>query len=86
MDQAFAIHALPHSGPAQELRRTLLEDPGADPALDVLPAPVLEDHGVDAGPVEEVGEQEAGRSGTHDPDLAALGHMDHYAVVPWWRV
>jgi len=46
-------------------------DPGPHPRLDVLPAAELEDHGLDARAVQQVGEREARRAGADDPDLGS---------------
>ena len=55
----------------EEVDDRLLEDAGADACLDVLAAPVLQDHRVDALAVQEVSERESGRACTDDPYLGA---------------
>jgi hypothetical protein len=65
--------------PAQEADDVVLEHPCPLPLLDVEPAPVFEDDGVDTGLGEEVAEHEAGRPGADDrhlrPDRARLSHQ-----------
>ena len=53
----------------QQVGRALLEHAGTDPVLDVVAAAALEDHGLDAGPLEQPAERQPGRAGADDPDL-----------------
>jgi hypothetical protein len=50
----------------------LLEDARADACLDVLAAPVFQDHRVDVRAVQEVPESESGRACADDPYLRAV--------------
>ena len=45
--EALAQHALARAGRDEEVDDRLLEDAGADACLDVLAAPVFQDHRVD---------------------------------------
>jgi hypothetical protein len=74
VEEALAVHALPHAGGVEQVRRPLLEDPGALALLDVLARLALEDHGLDALELEQPAEHEAGGPCSHDPDLGARGH------------
>ena len=47
----------------------LLEHPGAHARLHVVARARLEHDRLDALPVEQVGQQQPGRTGPHDPDL-----------------
>lgn len=49
----------------------LLEDAGPDPRQDVFAAPRLKDDRVDAGAVEQLSEEQTGRTRTDDGDLGA---------------
>ena len=62
---------LPGAGLHEEVDDRLLEDPCTDARLDVVAAPVLEDHRIDALELEEVAERESGRTGADDADLRA---------------
>ncbi len=69
--QALGVHALAHAGAFQQVHRRLLEDAGADAAEHVVGAALLDDHGGDAGSVQQRAQQEAGRAGADDGDLGA---------------
>jgi len=71
VDQAFAMQPLAHAGAVEHLDRALLEHAGADAAEDVLATAVFDDDGVDAGEVEQLPEQKAGRPRADDGDLYA---------------
>ena len=71
MDEALALQALARAGLDEEVDDRLLEDARADACLDVLAAPVFEDHRVDVLAVQEVSERESGRACADDPDLRA---------------
>jgi hypothetical protein len=47
VDDPFAVHPLAHARVAEKVDRPLLEDAGADPVLDVVATPVLEDDRLD---------------------------------------
>lgn len=65
------VHARPGPGGAQDVRRALLQDPGALALLDIGPVAALQHDGVDAGVVQQTGEEEAGRAGADDADGGA---------------
>ena len=65
--EALAQHALARAGRDEEVDDRLLEDAGADACLDVLAAPILQDHRVDALQVQEVSERESRWACTDDP-------------------
>ncbi len=69
VDDPFAIHPLADTGFAQQLDRPLLEHAGADPVLDVLATPVLEDDALDARDLEQPRERQPCRPRPDDADL-----------------
>ncbi len=69
VDDPFAIHPLADAGFAQQLDRSLLEHAGADPVLDVLATPVLEDDALDARDLEQPRERQPCRPRPDDADL-----------------
>src|SRR5262249_1829041 len=75
VDLGLALHARAHAGVDEEVGRPLLEQPGADAALDVVAAAVLEDHGRDAFEVQEMRQHQPGRPGPDDTDLRAHGAL-----------
>src|SRR3982074_338585 len=60
--QALAVHAFAHTTISQKLGRPVLEHSGADAALDVFAAPVLEDDRFDAGTLQKVCQHQPCRS------------------------
>ena len=71
VEHAFALHALADAGVDQEVGRPLLEQAGADAALDIVAAAVLQDDGFDAGEVQEMRQHQPGRARADDADLRA---------------
>ena len=71
VNEALALEALPGARLDQEVGDALLDHAGANACLDVLAAPVFEDHRVDALEVQEVTEHESGRAGADDAHLRA---------------
>jgi hypothetical protein len=67
--EPLALHALAHTGVDQEIARPLLDQPGADAALDIVAAAILNDDGVDALEMQKMREHEAGGPGTDNSDL-----------------
>src|SRR5690606_32807916 len=68
-------HARRRPGLIEDLDGALLEDPGTDRRLDILATAAVDDDGVDAGDVEQMGQQQAGRAGADDGDAGAgRGH------------
>ena len=67
MHEALALQAFASAGLDEEVDDRLLEDAGADACLDVLAAPVFQDHRVDALEVQEVSEGESCWACTDDP-------------------
>ena len=57
--EPFARHPLPHACLDEEIDDALLEHPGPNPGLDVLAAPVLQDHRLDALQMQQLGERQA---------------------------
>jgi hypothetical protein len=57
MDQPLAPHAFARPDLIQQVHRALFEDAGAHPFFDVLARLRLDDDGVDAFLVEEMGQQ-----------------------------
>ncbi|MCY1556863.1 hypothetical protein D9M68_936600 [compost metagenome] len=69
--RAFGLHALAHAGLGQQVHRDLLQDAGADAAQHIVAALALDDDVVDAGLVQQLAEQQAGRAGADDGDLGS---------------
>ena len=69
VNDAVGMHAGADAGFVQQIHRDLLDDTGADPTKDVGGGLALQDDGVDAVPVQQLAEQQAGRSGADDDDL-----------------
>ena len=85
VEDPLAVHALSDTGLAQQLDGAVLEHAGADPVLDVVPAPVFEHDRLDSHPVEQVGERQSRRPGADDADLRAqpLHRDSKSAAWPW---
>src|SRR4029450_7226435 len=58
----------------------LFEHARPDPLLDVFATAVLEHHTLDALAGEDVGEDQAGRAGAHDPHLATRAPLTFHAL------
>src|SRR5262245_25845071 len=71
VEHRLALQTLADAGLDQQVGGPLLEQAGADAALDVGAAAVLQDDGLDAHKVQEVREHEAGGPGADDADLGA---------------
>src|SRR5688572_17178383 len=69
MEQAFALQALAHAGVDQQLTRPMLDQAGADPALDVVAAAVLQDDRFDTLKVQEMRQHQPGGACTNNSDL-----------------
>jgi hypothetical protein len=67
--QPLALHALADAGVDQQIARPLLDQAGADAALDIVAVAVLDDDGLDALEMQKVREHEAGGPGADDPNL-----------------
>jgi hypothetical protein len=65
------MHAGADPGFVEQVDRDLLENAGADAAEDVVAGLGFEDYGIDAGAMQQLAEDEAGRSGTDDGDLCS---------------
>ena len=79
MDEPFSPQSLAHSDCVQELDAAVLEHAGADPALDVFSRARLDDGRIDAGPLEQNRQREAGwpgadYRGTRSQCAAPLGY------------
>jgi hypothetical protein len=70
--QALALHPLPRAAAAQHVHGALLQDSGALALLDVVAVLALQHDAVDAGPVQQPGQQQAGGSGADDADGGVL--------------
>ena len=71
--QALAVHALAHARLVEQVDADLLQHAGADTAEHIVGAALLEHDVVDAGLVQQLAEQQAGRAGADDDDLGAAG-------------
>ena len=69
--EPLPVQPLPHADVVEQAHGRALEDARPDPRLDVRTRPGLEDDGLDPLPVEQVGEQQAGRPRPDDGDLGA---------------
>jgi hypothetical protein len=81
VDQALPVQALTDSSLVEQIHRPLLQDTGPDAAFDVRAAAALEDDALDAGQVQDLGEQQPRRAGAHDPDLRSR----HHGRAGWCR-
>ena len=73
VDQTLACQPIPHTGAAQQVHHPLFEDARAHAGQHVAGAAAFDDDRVDAGAMEKLPEQEAGRAGPHDGNLDARG-------------
>ena len=86
VDEAFAIQPFAHVQLSQQVHRVLFEQPGADPALEVVTRAALDDHRLDARALQQQREREPGRPGADDANLCAQllllpgGRVDR---APW---
>jgi hypothetical protein len=69
--EAFAIQPLADLERSQQVDGVLLEQPGADPALQVLARAVLDDHRLDALALQQQREREPGRARADDANLCS---------------
>src|SRR5207248_10369698 len=82
VDETLADHALAHSARFEEIGRSLFEDAGSDPALDVVSAAPLQDDGCNALPAQEVREHEPGRTRADDADHPTLQNVSNARLAP----
>src|SRR5690606_36069904 len=71
VDESLSVHAYSDSGLIEQIDADLLEHAGANAAEHVFAASALEQYGIDAGVVQQLPEQEAGRAGADDRDLCS---------------
>ncbi len=71
MPEALAAEACADADLVQQGDRGRLEDTGAHPGLDIGATARLDDHGVDALKVQQVGEGQPGGARADDADLCA---------------
>ena len=71
MTHPLAVQPLADAVLGQDVDGAVLDDAGADPRLDVLARPVLDDDRLDAVLGEDLGEEESGGTGADDGDLGA---------------
>src|SRR5580658_1262569 len=71
MNQAFAPHAFPEARFIEQIHRALFENARTEPFLDVFAGAGFDDNRVDAFEVQQVGEDEASRSGSDNADPRA---------------
>ena len=81
--QAFGMHALADAGLVEQVDADLFEHAGADAGEHVVAGLAFEDDGVDAGLVEQLAEQQAGRASANDGNLGA-GGFGHGERFPGW--
>jgi hypothetical protein len=75
VDQPLAVQALADLRLVEQVHRPPLEHAGSDTALDVGAAASFQDDGLDAGQVQDLGEQQPRGAGAHDPDLGPRHHV-----------
>jgi hypothetical protein len=73
MRQPLARQALVEADLMHDVDRCLLEHAGADPTLDIGAIAPLQHDAVDAGPMQQVGEEHSRRTCADDPDLRLHG-------------
>jgi len=71
--QALGVGAGTHAGFFQQVHGDLFEHAGADAAEHVVGTALLDDDGVEAGGVQQLAEQQAGRAGADDGNLGTHG-------------
>ena len=69
---ALAREPVAEADLGEQVDRRRLQHAGADPAQHVVGRPVLHQHRLDPGPVQQVGEQQSRRARADDEDLGAL--------------
>ena len=74
--QALLVHARADAGFVHQVDADLLQDAGADAPQHVFAADALDDHGVDAGLVQQLAQQQARGAGADDGNLGAGGGHD----------
>ncbi len=70
MEMTFALEPLALAKLDHKVNHPLLEHAGADRAFDFITGAVLEDDAVDAGAIQQMGEEQVGRSDTDDSNLS----------------
>ena len=70
--EAFAMHARADAGFVQQIDGHLLEHARTDPAEHVFAGLPLEHDRIDAGPVQQLAEQQARRAGAYDGDWVRM--------------
>jgi hypothetical protein len=73
VDEPLTLEALSGARLGEEVDDALLDHAGSDARLDVLTAPVLENHRLDALALQEVAQREPGWPGADDAHLGACG-------------
>ncbi|MNC42389.1 hypothetical protein D3C75_912040 [compost metagenome] len=76
MHQAFSVHALGHTGFAQQIDGTLLEHAGTNAPEYVLRGLTFDDHRVDASLVQQLAQQKARGAGADNGYLSS-----HYSCL-----
>src|SRR5262249_10201793 len=71
VEHALALHARTDAGFDQQVARPLLDQAGADAALDIIAAAVFQDDAVHALEVEKMRQHQPGGPGADDTDLRA---------------
>src|SRR5262249_49160803 len=80
VEHALALHARADARFHQEVARPLLDQAGADAALDIVAAAVFQDDAVHALEMEEMRQHQPGGPGADDTDLRAHLVLRHPAV------
>src|SRR5262249_58859454 len=72
--QPLAPHAIAHAALGEQVYRALLQHAGAHAALAILAAAELQHDGLDAEEMQQMREQQPGRSRADDADLGFNAH------------
>ena len=77
MHKPVGVHARAEAELVEQVDRALLEHAGANARANVLGAALLDHDGIDAGAVQLLPEQQAGRAGADDRNLGACAGGVH---------
>ena len=74
MNQAFPLHSVAYTHFCQKVDRTLLQDSSSHSLLTVLPAPRFDHNRINPFSVQQMRQNQPGRSSPHNPHLCASSH------------
>ena len=77
MNQALKLQPRADTGIVQQIDAALLQHARPNAMLDIVASTILDHRRFDPLPLQQMSQQQAGRSGADDPDLGAHGrHCD----------